>query len=79
MSSEWIRPWPQSPGMYWLHGWIYSDQQLQQPSTYLVKAHRDHQGVLSFSTCGVILRDTEGCRGVWTAAEVPSPPPGTRL
>ncbi len=78
MNIEWNRQWPSEDGMFWLHGWMYSDQQLQKPSTYLVKA-QSQNGFVVCSTGGVILRDTDGCRGVWTKANVPTPPHGIRL
>ena len=79
MSWMWIHSWPKSEGLYWLHGWLYLDQQLKDPNTYLVKARKDSSGNLICSTEGVILRESEGCRGVWVQAQAPIPPHGIKL
>lgn len=75
MTQEWVRQWPGKPGMFWLHGWLYTEQQLQPPATYLVNVHIQH-GAIVCSTSGVVLRDADGCRGVWAVADIPKPQAG---
>lgn len=70
---EWTRVWPEKAGFYWFHGFLYQTLTKQDPQTYFVRALKTSTGMMLYSANGVSLRESDGCRGVWTEATVPTP------
>jgi len=76
---DWLVPWPEKEGHYWFHGWLYGDDGIAAPETYLVQALRPitsggkKSKKVIYITEGDLLYAHEAC-GVWRPLELPVPP-----
>lgn len=66
---KWSKKQPTEPGYYWFYGDPFSDKIYNKYiRVYLVQAHRNGSGTISFVTEGHFM---ENKIGFWTPAHIP--------